>query len=266
VVKCVDFIRLNENEVLLVSAGGKANIILWKVIFEATGQSGSINRIIQLCEFKRFLNRRRKLNPPPPASSTTTTTTTTTSQSQHSASALSKHEKPWLYVDLKSNPDVRFMDVCIFKLDPANTSEFIMCFACSDGYVRIFQFLLDAAKLYLVNKYAHAKCLLCLRHLTVNGRTHLLGVGTDGNLLFWPLNLTDEGVGCQQIDGVNQSGINDLDVWQNESELIIATVGDDTRISIVGIEFTAEGEWSTRFLIKHSMAHASSVIGKFKNK
>jgi WD40 repeat protein len=32
VVKCVDYVRLSEAEVLLVSAGGKANIKLWKVM------------------------------------------------------------------------------------------------------------------------------------------------------------------------------------------------------------------------------------------
>jgi hypothetical protein len=250
VVKCVDFIRLNDHELLLVSAGGKANIKLWKVMLETSQTSTpEVNRIIQLCEFKRFLNRRNRKPNANLASSST-------SQSQAS-------EKPWLNVDLKSNPDVRFMDVCIFESGESNTNEFIMCFACSDGYVRVFRFLLDAAKLYLVNKYAHNKCLLCLRRLIVSERTFLLGVGTDGSLLIWPLNLTDEDVKCQKIQDINQSGINDLAIWQNDNDLIVATVGDDTRISILSVGFNAEGECSGKFLVKQDMAHASSIISEF---
>ncbi|CAF0856690.1 unnamed protein product [Brachionus calyciflorus] len=114
VVKCIDYYELNENEILLVSAGGKANIKIWKVFLNENSQhndSINISRITNLYEFKRKLSQSKKnFNN-------------------------SKNEKPWLYVDLKSNPDIRFMDVCMFRSD-LNSDDAILCFACSDGCIR----------------------------------------------------------------------------------------------------------------------------------
>lgn len=109
VIKCIDFYKLNENEILLVTAGGKANIKIWKVIFDQNCES--IERIISLYEFKQkllnsFINKSKNL----------------------------KIEKPWSYIDLKSNPDIRFMDICVFNTD----NDLFLCFACSDGCIRHF--------------------------------------------------------------------------------------------------------------------------------
>lgn len=116
VVKCIDFMDINEHEVLLISAGGKANIKLWKIFYNENiyeCKDLTINRLTHLYEFKRKIIRNKK-----------------------SDSVLGKNEKPWLYIDLKSNPDIRFMDVCIFRTDESNDT--IICFACSDGIIRYF--------------------------------------------------------------------------------------------------------------------------------
>ena len=261
VIRCVDYLRLNEYEILLVSAGGKANIKLWKVIYDQNlnhTKNAHINRVVQLREFKRFLNRRKG------AVKALSTNTSLSSSSQTTTSRLT--EKPWLYVDLKSNPDIRFMDVCLFRIDEKE-SDIIMCFACSDGVVRIFRFNIETNKFNLVNKYQHNKCLLCLRKLKVqvDGKVllYLIGVGTDGCLLLWLFSPSDEMI-CQKVEGVNQSGINDLALWQeNESsEMIVATVGDDARLSVLELSIASENKISTTYLIKQDMAHASSIIGQ----
>lgn len=123
VVKCVDYMQINEHEVLLVSAGGKANIKLWKVIFNENlneDKSLTINRITHLYEFKRKVIKNKKFS------------------DDSVTSTGSKNEKPWLYIDLKSNPDVRFMDVCMFESKEFNHT--IICFACSDGFIRYLSF------------------------------------------------------------------------------------------------------------------------------
>ncbi len=109
-VKCVNYLDLNDAETLLVSAGGKANIKIWKVIYDSpSSSSNQVQRIIQLYEFKRFFKRNQKTTSP------------------------SKNEKPWLFIDLKSNPEIRFMDVCLFY---DSNQHIILCFACSDAFVR----------------------------------------------------------------------------------------------------------------------------------
>jgi len=35
--------------------------------------------------------------------------------------------KPWLYVDLQKNPDIRFMDVVVFKADGRGDSYTMLC-------------------------------------------------------------------------------------------------------------------------------------------
>lgn len=102
VVKCAQFIHLNDNCYLLVTAGGKANIKLWKVMID----NEQITQIMQVCEFKRFT----KVKPN------------------------QKHKN--LTIDLQSNPDIRFMDVDIARCLIDESIIFIY-FACSDGFIRL---------------------------------------------------------------------------------------------------------------------------------
>lgn len=106
-VKCITYCELSSEEILLVSAGGMANIKLWKIYLEKSNQK-EINKITRLYEFKRLRPRK---------------------EPDESKSKV----KPWLYVDLEKNPDVRFMDVAVFK---NIENDFTLCFACSDGAVR----------------------------------------------------------------------------------------------------------------------------------
>ena len=240
-VKCVDYCRLSDQEIMLVSAGGKANIKIWKVVFKNDLQT--VEKITHLYEFKRFIKR-----------------------------TLNTNEKPWLYVDLKSNPDIRFMDVVICKHLTAN-NEFIICFACSDGFVRIFRYKLDTNKLFLVDKYEYNKCLFRIKHLTaINGNiqeSYLVCFGTDGKLLKWKLNLDEQNKNppeLHKISGLHQSGINSVDIWEDammpSGKYLVATVGDDTRISILELDLNSNASPSEELsgAIKVEMAHASSIV------
>lgn len=121
-----------------------------------------------------------------------------------------------------------------------------------------------------MNKYEYPKCLLCIRHIKLKLNDHLvknylLSFGTDGCLLFWKLNFIEEEK-PQKIEKMNQSGINDVDVWQSLDldKILVVTVGDDTRISLVEIEIDKQENLRSNFEIKLDKAHASAVIGKIR--
>lgn len=104
-VKCIDYCQIAPDELILVSAGAKANIKIWKIFLtsvtdDSVSLDKNINRITHLCDFRKF----------------------------NVKSNLSKTGKSSL--DL----DIRFMDVNIFKMSESN--QIVICFACSDGYIR----------------------------------------------------------------------------------------------------------------------------------
>ena len=115
VVKCVAAIDStttnnadDHDELLIVSAGGKASVKVWR----ASVQNGTqhISKIVHVCESMH-------------ANATT-------------SSSGSGSRKPWLNTTaqlLKLNPDVRLMDVCLLQ---RNCGQLLICFACSDGCVR----------------------------------------------------------------------------------------------------------------------------------
>lgn len=101
--------------------------------------------------------------------------------------------------------------------------------------------------------------------MTINEDSYLFAFGTDGNLLFWRVNLTDDQA-PQKITGLNQSGINDVDIISlpNSRQVMVATVGDDTSLSLVKIEISCEHKIkSVSSILKFEMSHASSIAGIF---
>jgi WD40 repeat protein len=100
VVKCLCVVRECESFALVLTAGGKAIMKLWKVFVDE-----KIKKIIkteQICEFKKFTKTKDTF-------------------------------KPWLYSDLESNPDIRLMAVDVAHFESDN---YFLYFACSDGSIR----------------------------------------------------------------------------------------------------------------------------------
>lgn len=99
--------------------------------------------------------------------------------------------------------------------------------------------------------------------MIIDAETYLLAFGTDGNLLFWKINFLDDQQ-PQIIYGLNQSGINDVDfiLLPGTRQAIIATVGDDTCLSITKIEVNHEQNVKASLpIIKFEMSHASAIAG-----
>lgn len=237
VVKCLSLMQLNEHEILLVSAGGKANIKVWKLITNEENEesSSSLSRVVHLCELRKFKNK-----------------TNLTTRCENKSQFLN---------DLKSNPDVRFMDVVMFR---ENADWIRLGFACSDGYIRLFRYSLDTNRPELTETFMHTKCLLGIRYLKFN-QPHLLAFGTDGCLLFWPLNQSQNEREPRKLEKIHQSGINDLHVWFDSDCVLLATVGDDTSIKVVAIS-SVDSDLnleSSRIAASLEMAHASAIVGVF---
>ncbi len=244
-VRCLSYCDLKPNELLLVSAGGMANIKIWRLDLSA---DKSVAQVSRLYEFKRL--RIKKENPD------------------------GSKVKPWLYVDLEKNPDIRFMDVVVFK-SLTESGQFTLCFACSDGAIRLFNYNLETNRLFLTNKFSYNKCLLCIRHLTFGEDSLLLAFGTDGHLLLWKLShndsrgeesVDDELLLPEKIKVLHQSGINAVDMWRatGESNLVcFATVGDDCCISLLEVDLNSDfiAASSKRRVIRKDMAHASAISG-----
>lgn len=223
-----------------------ANIKIWKLDLNADKSVAKINR---LYEFKRL--RIKKENPD------------------------GSKVKPWLYVDLEKNPDIRFMDVVVFK--SAEAGQFTLCFACSDGAIRIFKYSLESNRLFLTNKFSYNKCLLCIRHLSFGGRSFLLAFGTDGHLLVWKLSelsgeeAIDDDVLPEKVESLHQSGINAVDIWRESKtsgRVRVATVGDDCRVSVLEINLNSgiTHKSTERKIWKKDMAHASAISGNENGK
>ncbi len=135
---------------------------------------------------------------------------------------------------------------------------------------------MDSNKLYLINKYEHNKCLLCIRHIKIDQNSYLLGFGTDGFLLAWKFSLDEDEISynnetknCLKLHQLNQSGINDVCIWHDNevnNRMCIATVGDDSCLSILEFIFKNENLCEAdKVLIKKEMAHASCIVGKEQN-
>ena len=103
-VRCLDYCDLEApNEKLLVSAGGMANIKLRRVHLENEEPTGKIKRVAKISHLYDFKRIKAKKG-------------TTINKVKH-----------WLYVDLEKNPDIRFMNVVVFKADGRGDSYTMLC-------------------------------------------------------------------------------------------------------------------------------------------
>ena len=135
--------------------------------------------------------------------------------------------------------------------------------------LRVFKYSLCTNKLYLTNKFSYTNCLLCIKHIAYNNQSFLFSFGTRGRLLLWNLSAladtdNDDSVKPNAIEGLHQSGINAIDMFydlQASSLVRIATVGDDTRLSVLTIDLNKDFINEEKLLAKKDCAHASAIVG-----
>jgi hypothetical protein len=122
-------------------------------------------------------------------------------------------------------------------------------------------------KVKLIDSCQYDRCLLGLKCIYFNKRSYILCTSTDGHLILYRLVnqlVTNDKKPIKIIKSIHQSGINSFDVWKNENnadEIMVASVGDDSSLSIINLKLNQEIVNET--LIKLDMVHASSIMGKF---
>ena len=129
---------------------------------------------------------------------------------------------------------------------------------------------MESNKLYLTNKFSYPKCLLCMKYLVYNGQPYLFCFGTDGHLLAWKIDenqnweADNKDTSPERIKSLHQSGINAVDIWQDEEitgSILIGTVGDDTRLNVIALDLNKDFAAQQELMFTKDMAHASSIVG-----
>jgi hypothetical protein len=106
-----------------------------------------------------------------------------------------------------------------------------------------------------------------LKYLDLNGAgSFIICTSTDGHLIIYKLENhlfpKQSKAPFKIINSIHQSGINSFDIWtRNENEILVATIGDDSTINVLNLNFN---EFNNQNFIRKEMAHAASIMGGYK--
>lgn len=124
------------------------------------------------------------------------------------------------------DPETRFMSLTACHQHESN-NVFIYV-GCSDGFIRSFVYSNQKIILTATKFYGH--CILHVYHFNFSSHHYLLSMATDGLIAFWSIeNLVEISKPFYTLKH-HHSGINSFDVYINESQMIIATGGDDQMV------------------------------------
>uniref|UniRef100_A0A2R5LAT4 tRNA (34-2'-O)-methyltransferase regulator WDR6 n=1 Tax=Ornithodoros turicata TaxID=34597 RepID=A0A2R5LAT4_9ACAR len=212
----------SSSSVLLASAGGKAQLILWSVSASKQCQAGTrelANHLLWSADKQR---------------------------KKHQGSA--------------EDPLARYMDVaiweiayCHFCIATAGSDTFLRIFKYTAG---------SSSLEIIKSIAAGEHCLLrCLKTTLNGGCSLLLTAGNDGVLRFFALSNTLECHFLDSLK-VHQSGINALDALASKQgdELLVLSGGDDTRLAITSIAVRKDKVTKFREYVVES-AHCAQITG-----
>lgn len=138
---------------------------------------------------------------------------------------------------IDSDPETRFMSLVAYN-QSVTDQEIQLIAACSDGYIRQFQY--ENNDISLTKCIFYGRCILHVHQLRWNDQHLLFTMATDGLICFWNLNtLHSQSVPIYHLPH-HDSGINSFDVMLTDSDgkctLFLATGGDDQSIVISKIK------------------------------
>jgi WD40 repeat protein len=125
-----------------------------------------------------------------------------------------------------------------------------------------FRYNYNDNQMSFIKKYLYSKCLFCIRNVSFTNKNlkqqqFLLAFASDGNLILYN-NDGDNTI----IKSLNQSGINDVALWQDETnkseQCLIATVGDDSQITVLDINLSSLDNYR---IDRTDRAHSSAIVG-----
>ncbi|KAG0429303.1 hypothetical protein HPB47_023777 [Ixodes persulcatus] len=221
--------NLEPSERLLVSVGGRAQMILWKV--QASKRCSS--------ESEELLN--------------------------HRLWSLDKGCQRNFKAFPAKDPLARYMDVCIWEDEPL---EFRIATVASDTYLRVFGYSWKEDLTLLVSIAVGEHCLFKVLRTELVTRPKsslLLTAGNDGMLRFWELRGADEKdegrTECRLLDTFrrHQSGINALDILVHDNIFTVVSGGDDNSLIVTNSVITEEGAVSELDEMTVANAHDAQI-------
>ncbi|XP_064072300.1 tRNA (34-2'-O)-methyltransferase regulator WDR6 [Vanessa tameamea] len=200
-IRTLKFHQFDKNKILLLSAGGRAQICAKIITFEVdhalkVSSEELVDYLIKGTDKER------------------------------------KGDKNWRDCAIDFDPETRIMDLEIVKID----NDFIIITACSDASVQIFNLNTDKRKLYPVQeiKY-HKTCILKTHVFEFITKTLLVTCTTRGDVAFWEVEKPPKMLSSEPIFSMktNKSGINSIDVNViDNTGFLLATAGDDNAIHL----------------------------------
>lgn len=227
-IRTVCLEKLNENEVIIFSAGGRSLLMVTKFNFE--------NKTIKLKELLNYMLK----------------------------SSDSERKKLGISQQIDFDPETRFMCLSTIKIKGENSYKVII--GCSDGYIREFLVKIsknDSTEIFLKNTVFYGKCILKIHSFEFNNEQILITMATDGFIVFWNLNNLTSPI--HKLKHHN-SGINCYDFIKCTECYYIATGGDDQKIVLSKLSFTETNEVCVSSTEISSNLHTAQVTGvKFLN-
>lgn len=181
---------------------------------------------------------------------------------------------------LSQDIESRIMDTTVFAID-ADRGLHIIGAVYSDAMIRFWLFNEVTRKFSLVTDGTwHAKCILQIKHLTLDGHIYFFTSATDGRIAMWDihdrlyeavekneaLELEPTKAAFRLTEPVfnysaHMSGVNALEAVPYKNHILITTGGEDNAVSaaILKIEDQHFKPVGKPFIIPS--AHASSVTG-----
>lgn len=235
-VKCMKIVKLENNKVLLTSAGGRAQISIKLITFILdndevnVGSEDVINYLIKGTDKER------------------------------------KGDQTWRNCAVDFDPETRIMDIEVINMDK---NIFYIFAGCSDSLLRVFKLNLDGNEnsLDLVNTVRHHNtCILKTVGFKYKDKTLLVTTDTKGEVAIWDVfdgKQLKNDLKPSLVTHSNQSGINSVAVEiLNDDHVMIATGGDDNAVYLLLLKHDEnERLFEICDLLKLDKNHCSLVSG-----
>ncbi|CAD0201984.1 unnamed protein product [Chrysodeixis includens] len=225
--------NIQDNRLLLISAGGRAQICIKDVQFLKENGRLKIKSEELIDHLIRGTDKERKGN------------------------------QTWRNCSIDFDPEMRIMDLDLLK----DKDDFVIFAGCSDSYLRVFSYKDKSKKLELLKDSKHHNtCILKTKCINFTNKTILITCTTRGDVTLWDISdVTNTILEPFFTTKTNKSGINAIATTNiTNSKLLIATGGDDNSIHIILLEIPDQNNLSSIEILdrwQHSNYHSSQITG-----
>lgn len=212
-VRTLKLYQIEDNKILVVSAGGRAQICIKTVTCERKHEV-ELRAEMLIDYLLKGLDKERTVN------------------------------QNWRNSSVDFDPETRIMDIDLMKL---NEGTFLLFAGCSDAYLRIFLLTLESKTQFksIIDLKHHKTCILKTNLIEINNKFFIVTCTTRGEITFWDISITPA-IANLEIKPIftttsNKSGINSFDSnLLSESHILVATGGDDNSIHLIVLEVTIQ--------------------------